>query len=664
MANLLALILSFFVVTQVEPTYVYWFDEMVVTASRTPERLGNVPVDVIVITGREIKESRAGNVGEILRGKLGIDIRSYGDLGGTSSINIRGSWSSQVLVLMDGRPLNWITLGTSDLSEIGLENIERIEVVKGPISSLYGANALGGVVNIITANAEEMHVGGSGSYGSYNTQIYNGNAEIGSENVGILLSGEYKQTDGMRSNSDFEEIISNAKLTYKIDKASKISMNLGYNDADRGAPGPKPAPGFMPKYGDSTATSLFDRQMDEGYFADLSTDFKVGKMRSQVKLYIDDRVQKFLTVYDAYALDWTTYKAEASDKYHTCVIGMNINSSFRFKGTRFTLGMDARNNKFEGESLLKNTTTNEVDTTAWNPSSVQAGGWLEMTRKFDLLTVNSSLRYDYDKTYGSFISPSLGFVCKLGSNSRLKLFGGRAFREPTFNDLYWPGSGNKDLKPEQGEAYELRVENQSLPIFIGASAFMRNVKNMIAWAPTGTGDIWQPSNLNKFDAKGVELELKADLMSGVNFGVRGTYLSATQVKKEIVYSDWVTGETRLEERTRDAAIVPKISVSSNLSYESRSSLWVGLDAQYVGKRVNYYPNYFNAPSVIMDTKDIPSTLLLGIRVRQKVARNIECSLSVDNILDSRYAEQFGNSIYDLDYPRPRRNFKIGLKLAI
>ncbi|HID93300.1 MAG TPA: TonB-dependent receptor [bacterium (Candidatus Stahlbacteria)] len=664
MANFLALFWAFFVITGVEGPYTYWFDELVVTASRVPERLGNIHVDVIVIKEKEIKESRANNLGEILRGKLGIDIRSYGDLGGASSINVRGASSSQVLVLMDGRPLNWISLGACDLSEIGLTNIKRIEIVKGPISSLYGANALGGVVNIITADAEELHVGGSLSYGSYNTKMYTWNAEIGYGNFGILLSGEYKHTDGMRSNSDFDEIISNAKFTYKMDDNYKISMNLGYNDADRGVAGPKPAVGFIPTYGDSTASSLFDRQMDTGFFADLSADFKVGKVKSQVKLYVDDRVQKFLSVYDAYALDWTTYRAEASDKYHTYVFGMNIKSSFTLKGARFTLGMDMRSNRFEGQSLLKNTTTNEVDTTVWNPSSVQAGGWLEIIRKFDLLTLTSSLRYDYDKTYGNFISPSLGLVYKLGRTARFKLFGGRAFREPTFNDLYWPGAGNKDLRPEHGEAYELRIEKQSIPVFMAASIFMRNVRNMIAWAPTGEGNRWQPSNLNKFNAKGVEIELKANLMTGINFGVRGTILSATQVKKEIVYSDWMTGEIRLEERKRDAAIVPKINLSSNLSYESKLGLWVGLDIQYVGKRVNYYPNYSNTPSVTMDTKEMPGTLLLGIRVRQKLAQNIGCSLSVDNLLDTRYAEQFGNSIYDRDYPRPGRNFKIELKLTL
>lgn len=130
---------------------VFDLGEVVVTATRILTLLKDTPGSVTVITTKEIKSSKARNVGEILEKVAGVKIRSYG-FNGMSVISLRGSSANQVLIMIDGRPVNLASTGSVDLSQYPLEDVERIEVARGPFSALYGAGALGGVINIITKN--------------------------------------------------------------------------------------------------------------------------------------------------------------------------------------------------------------------------------------------------------------------------------------------------------------------------------------------------------------------------------------------------------------------------------------------------------------------------------------------------------------------------------
>ena len=125
----------------------------------------------VVLGAQEISASSANNVGELLRETSSVDVTGYGSLGSAQSASIRGSSASQVLVMVDGRPINSITFGSADLSQIPLDYVERIEIVKGPTSHLYGANAMGGVINVITKKPPFRPSFKAGvSYGSFNTQ--------------------------------------------------------------------------------------------------------------------------------------------------------------------------------------------------------------------------------------------------------------------------------------------------------------------------------------------------------------------------------------------------------------------------------------------------------------------------------------------------------------
>ena len=146
---------------QAEELPVYELDPIVVTATRYPEYLKNIPAFTTVLTRENLRSTNSLSISNGLKNVSGVDIKSTGDFGQVSTLSLRGSSASQVLVLLDGRPLNYINTGIFNLSDFPIEQVERIEIVRGPLSSLYGANALGGVVNIISQIPKETKATGS-----------------------------------------------------------------------------------------------------------------------------------------------------------------------------------------------------------------------------------------------------------------------------------------------------------------------------------------------------------------------------------------------------------------------------------------------------------------------------------------------------------------------
>ena len=148
---------------------VYYLEEIVTTATRIPHILKYTPVSVSVLTRDRIEAANPQDVGDILEEVAGLKVERYGAMGANSTVHLRGLYSSHVLVMVDGRPVNSPSLGSADLSWLSVDNIERVEVVRGPSSALYGANAVAGVINIITRQYSAQPSVGA-QLGSFNQQ--------------------------------------------------------------------------------------------------------------------------------------------------------------------------------------------------------------------------------------------------------------------------------------------------------------------------------------------------------------------------------------------------------------------------------------------------------------------------------------------------------------
>jgi vitamin B12 transporter len=642
----------------------YEMAEVVVTAHRYPAFLKDITVAVMVIEREEIDKLRPLNLGEVLNAAAGVDFRDYGTPGGVTSISLRGVPTNGTLVLVNGQALNAVTNGMADLSAIDINAVERIEIVKGPVASLYGANALGGVVNIITRREltrPEIAVKFTPSTMElkepFHTKDMSIKLGLPVKRTQFDLSGNYNSSAGDRSNSDLTKYHVTGSIVHKARRA-EFSSFLSYSQKEYGIPGPVPlVDSFhpIPQFGDSTAMSVFDREIDRSLLANLSADLQVTeKIKWHNKILADRKRTVFNTTYAGWSGDTISEEYD----YLTHTFGFNTMLTARLEKFAFTVGLDATYDTL----LTKITSTLSGDTT-WHASSNSAGIWTELQVSLsDVLSATPSIRYDHNSAFGDFISPAIGISYMPAEMLWLKLSTGKTYRAPTFNDLYWPQSGNPGLKPEYGWAYEIRAESSPRPnLFAAMSFFVRSVKDRIAWLPQ-ENNLWQPQNVNYLTIRGLDLELRHQIAGFLEHTIELTYLNARQINDEIVYDyyDWIadTSLTISEEVERPAAFTPDFTISSVLNLKLPWEFGLNISGQYASRRFNYYSDYDAYPVVSMDTKKLDDYLVINIAFSKRMLNKISLSAGIKNVVDTDYALQFGNTVSDLDYPMPPRTYFI------
>ncbi len=635
---------------------IYEVEGIVVTATRYPALLKDIPLATVVIDQKTIEAEHPASLSELLQ-NTGIDIKDYGT-GSLATVSIRGVPASGVLVLLDGKPINSVQTGIGDISMIDLNSIERIEIVKGPVSSLYGANALGGVVNIITRKEDRE------SITNWRTRIATTELNkpfrtmenflrfsIPKDRFNYSIEGTKSNRAGLRTNSEFNNFHLKNSLYYKLKKVD-FNSDLHITLRDYGLPGPLPLIDSLhpiPVFGDSTATSIYDRETDRFIYGSLNLNYrpKENIELSAIPFGNNNSIRYHTRSF---------YYSEVIEDYdyNLSTLGINLSMRLDFSLLNLVFGIDIRD-----DTLAAVRMSPQIGDTSWAAWGRDYGIWFTGGIKpRQRICLTPGLRYDKNTTYGDFFSPHFGLSFEVTSRIWIKSSWGRAFRAPSFNDLYWPVYGNKELKPEYGNAYEVRVETSPVYyLYTALSIFNREIKDRIAWMPTKEG-LWRPQNINYIGIKGVETEIKAKPGQLLRISLAATYLLARQRNKELIYCeyDWVTGETKMEfeERERDAAFVPKFAMSIKLDFTLSNDLSLNITNSYVSPRRNYYENWVNYPEITMDTKTLKGYYLLNFNVTRKFLKKAGLTLGVKNLFNIDYATQFGNSIYDRDYPMPKR----------
>ncbi len=631
-------------------------DEVVVTGTRTREEIKNVPNAMVVLGAQEMAASSAKNVGELLKETSSVDVTGYGSLGSAQSVSIRGSSSSQVLVMIDGRPTNSITFGSADLSEIPLDHVERIEIVKGPTSHLYGANAMGGVINVITKKPPALPSLKAGvSYGSFNTLTVQAEHGQTLDRFGYLLNAGSKSSDGHRDNSKYEAQDFSSKLTYQVrDRLSLSLLTLAHQD-NLGVPGPKPAAGSSPIFGNNQVTSLFDHQDGKLFNNTLQAQWEpLDHLQVHWLAFQDFRELKYRQRYLGFPSaieDHSTYGAK--------IYGSALNARWGFlKDHKLTLGADFRQESLEGEQQLKDLGTSVITTTKWTPDNTIWGLFAqEHWQALSQVRLIGGLRYDQTSQYGSEVSPDLGLIYSPLERTNIKLHYGQAFRPPTFNDLFWPGAGNTRLKPEKGTSYEINFDqalSNNKAVF-SAGLFRWEVKDKIQWVPDASGN-WQPQNVNEQNTWGGEAGIQWNPIKELTFSLGYTYLNSKQ--KNLELQNALTNSLALVERK--AMAVPEHQARLTVGYLAPCKTRLNLLARFLGDRVIYYDDYSAFPAVTKLEKKIGSYYTLDLKVTHPFGNHWEGTLSLLNLTDGSYMEQAGTSFSDQGYPAPGRSIIAGV----
>ncbi len=608
-----------------------------------------------MIDREDIESANARDLNEILRKEAGIDIKEYGV--GLSSVAIRGIQASGILVLIDGRPVNSITTGMANISAFNVNTIDRIEIVKGSASNLYGANALGGVINIITKRGyARPEIALQAQVSSFSDDVAIDDQDffvrvgypLGRFTIGS--SGAYRASDGFRENTDYESMCYNADVTYELAKGS-ISVNGGYAEKDYGIPGPL--------RGDGMAYSPYDREFDANLLGGLDVKWELDRyLQFANRLYVDRKQTDFLNHYTGYDGDTVI------QDFHYLINTAGISSmlDYRLEKSEWVIGVDGRYDSLDAE---ENTVYSDA---SWRVSSFSAGAWFAMNKQItERALILAGLRFDYYPDFGSSFSPQIGLTNRITDWLTVKLSAGRAFRPPTFNDLYYPISGNPDLKPEYGGVYEFRIETvPSMNSFIALSAFQRRISDRIAWMPADNM-LWRPQNLNRFQANGVEIETS---LRSRHFRLElgGAYFDCEQQNDEIVYDfyDWQADTHRVEivNVPRRAAHIPLYNLSFKVRIKLPYAVQLAASLVRAGESKNYYPDYGSYPDIVMRIKTLDAYQCVDLSVERDFMGVFTFVIGAKNLLNAGYATQFGYSIDDLDYPMPGRSIFARVKARI
>ncbi|MDP4275066.1 MAG: TonB-dependent receptor, partial [Bacteroidota bacterium] len=463
-------------------------DEVVVTGTPVKVNKNNVPMSVSVISRQQISESDESALLPILNGRVpGLFVTERGITGfgvsggGTGQITMRGIGgdpTTGVLILIDGHPQFMGIFGHPLSDSYIASDVEKVEVIRGPASILYGSNAMGGVINIITRkqNLENFHGDARIIYGSYNTQKYMASGGYKKDKFSVFASFNNDQTDGHRSHSGFRENNGYIKLGYDIN--SHITTCADFNLTKFKATDPGP----------DTVNAVYGatQNITRGYGA----------------FTIDNDYQKFSGTVKAF-YNFGKHNFTDGFKSNDANYGMNISESARlFKGNSITLGGDYTN--YGGKATTtdaEGTTTTYVDTTLYE---IGVYGFVQQTL-FDKFTLNAGIRLQDNKVYGKEWIPSGGFAYHLGSSTTWKASIGKGFRSPTLREFFmW--NHNPKLNPEKVMNYETGIRQSFLQrkLNVELTGFIVKGDNLIV-----TGYMGKLYNGSKINNKGIEFSADA-----------------------------------------------------------------------------------------------------------------------------------------------------------
>ena len=459
-------------------------DEIVVTATRTAQTADESLASVTVITRKDIEQSQANSVDELLRGAAGIDISRNGGYGKATAVFIRGTNADHVLVLVDGVRAASATLGEFAWQNLSPDQIERIEIVRGPRAALYGSDAVGGVVQIFTRKlkAPVIRVG----LGSNNTrEAYAGLG--GGEHWHYSFAMGHFVTDGIPTNAVFTQNhgFENTHFTLGLEGEAAPGLHL-----DLKASHAEGQSAFDPDTGDQ--------------------DFRNQVFSARLSHQVSSVWTQRLTL--GHALDLMT----SHSPYTPATITTRRNSlSWQHdlslvEGGLTTLGIDYWSDHAtkDNSGLVDQT----LDTTALFAQHQWQG------LGFDWLL---DVRADRHDRFGSKTTGSLAWGLDLNPRTRLTASVGTAFKAPTVNDLFWPYNssmflgttyitqGNPDLRPETSRSAEIGVRYRpTANATLGANLYRTRIDDLIEWQSTQTGPTeytYHPANVSQATITGLEL---------------------------------------------------------------------------------------------------------------------------------------------------------------
>lgn len=490
----LAALLPLVVVTPLHAettTLVASLDPVMVTATRQPMRTSELLSDVSVIEGEELAKAGQSTLGDLLGRQPGVEFYASGSNGATGSVLMRGSSSGHTLVLIDGIRVGSATLGQmSSWSRIPVSQIERIEILRGPASSLYGSDAIGGVIQIFTRQGNgPFTFHGEAGAGSYDTYTATGGFSGSQNGWRYALTASTYETRGFNSVKNPKNSAYNPDRDGFEDKS--VSGNLAY--------------GFAP--GHEAGASVFysdgENKYDSGFSkAAAAKDYRNQVLVSSVNTYLKNTLTSnwISTIRVGQSIDDSTNRTNnvRSSLFRTEQTQYAWQNDIKTGVGAFLLGVERLDQKVSGTGnyLVSDRTIDSY-----------LAGW---STNYQAHRLQTNLRRDQNSQFGGKTTGSIAYGYRLNTNWRTNIGYGTAFKAPSFNDLYYPltfGSyGNPNLLPESSRNREVAIHYEAGLHHVSLTWFRNDVKNLISWVETPPGSYaYTPSNTGSARLEGTTL---------------------------------------------------------------------------------------------------------------------------------------------------------------
>ena len=579
-------------------------DKIVVTATRTPTKTSNVIAQTRVIDKEELQRYQGQTVTDVLKNQPGINITQSGGMGTASNFYMRGFDSKQVLVIIDGIRYGSISLGSPSLNLLSADQLDRIEILYGASgSSIYGSDAMGGVIQIFTKgnSVDKSNVSTSIGYGSNNHYQVGVTAQLKNATSSLSLGVSRNETDG------FNVIANPESVDYNADddgfKSTNASLALQHKLSD------SLSAGLSALYTDSTT----DIDSAGNAFPNAYSDQKNGSANAYLQYETPLTVSKFSygqsidksTSHDANSINY-----QEGSQYDTTQEQARLETSINAQPGTVIVGAEWLSQKLDASDVLDfSGYPDPAVQTPYDPNdrTVKSAfvGYQLADSYYDL---QANYRVDDNSQYGNESTYNLGAAIRPLAGMRIGANYATGFRAPTFNDLYWPGFSNPNLKPERTKNTEVFVEYANDAQTSRLTGYYTDAEDLISNA----------ANISEAKIKGLSLTSDWN-MNDFIFGLGYEYLDA-------------------KDKTANSA-----SYNQQLAYRPKNSGMV-----YVGYQQPMFDVRLEAKHtddrVTAENNKLDSYTLLNLSGAAYITPNLRANLRVDNITDEDYtlASQFGN----------------------
>jgi vitamin B12 transporter len=598
-------------------------DPVVVTATpvETPsEQLG---ASVSVVNGEDFQTYHYPTVDEALRSVPGVEIRRSGGYGKTTSVTIRGANANQVQVLVDGLRVKSPTLGQVDLSDISPDLIERIEVIRGAQSTLYGADAIGGVINIITRKGKggPFQATVQQEVGNYDTLVSRATVYGAWKILNYALSASHFESNGQFQNDETDANAISARIGATLPGNSTLDFVFRYNKNDIGVPvkgvfpGPQPINPIINRNARSQSeTTIFSL---EGKTRPVEWWETRGRLaRYENSAGFQDPVDPGVD-FDVPTFSQVNVERREAEW---------VNSFFIGKWSTSSVGLEHRREIGESHNTFRAV------------SETQSVFFEQQLRFFERLFLTGGFRVEDNSVFGTTTTErgSLAFLIK-ETGTRLRGSAGTGFRAPTFNDLFFPGFGNPDLQPEKSLSYDFGVDQKlwNNRIRLGLTYFQNNFRNLIACCtPLPTAPFGGPFNVGRARSAGIEFTGEVDVLPNLIASLNYTYTDSENLATD-----------------RPLPREPRHRWNIGLTWEPISKLSLFTQVHVVSEQFEQFGEVYNSGYTRVD---IGGTW--RILERTGWLQKLELTARIQNLLNEGYAEVRG-------FPALGINALVGLRAS-